>query len=105
MYKILRTKRAQKDAKICEHAGFGAQLDEILDTVEEDPYRPTQHFERLTGDLKGYYSRQINYKNRFLYTVLPNDMGLKDNDSNRLYDGIVVVHEAWGHKYKNPKKQ
>jgi Txe/YoeB family toxin of toxin-antitoxin system len=103
MYKILRTKRAKRDAKICARAGFSAQLDEILDTVAEDPYKPAQHFERLTGDLKGYYSRQINYSNRFLYTVLPNDMGLKDDDSN-LYDGIVVAHEAWGHKYKNPKQ-
>jgi plasmid maintenance system killer protein len=72
-----------------------------MTTVENDPYKPTQHFERLTGNLKGLYSRQINYKNRFVYTVLPNTENARDEDGN-LYDGIVRVHESWGHKYKKP---
>jgi Txe/YoeB family toxin of toxin-antitoxin system len=99
MYKIRGTKQAKKDIVICERAGFKAQLDKIIDTVEKDPYDPSQGFKRLKGDLKGCCSRRINYNNRFFYEVLPNTENARDKDGN-LYDGIVQVYEAWGHKYK-----
>jgi toxin YoeB len=98
MYKLRWSKQAKGDAEICERAGFKALLDEILDTVEQSPYKPTQHFERLTGNLKGAYSRRINYYNRFIYTTLPNEEGLRD-ENGELYDGIVLVHRSWGHDY------
>jgi hypothetical protein len=68
-------------------------------TLEENPYENSQGFERLTGNLKGLCSRQINHKHRVLYTVLPNSEGTRDENGNQ-YDGIVFVHEAWGHRYK-----
>jgi len=103
MYRIQRTKQAKKDAATCESAGFKAQLDKIIDTVKSSPYENSQGFERLTGNLKGYCSRQINYNNRFLYEVVPNTENAKDKDGN-LYDGIIRVYEAWGHKYKKPNR-
>jgi len=102
MYKIQRTKQAQKGTEMCERAGFKAQLDKILDTVKKDPYALSQGFERLTGNLSGYCSRKINKGNRFVYEVFPNIQNARDKDGN-LYDGIVHVYEIWGHKYK-PKK-
>ena len=101
MYKIRGTKQAKKDTAKCERAGFKTQLDEILDTVEKDPYDLSQCFERLKGDLKGCCSRRINRKNRVLYEVLPNTENARDKDGN-LYEGIVLVYEAWGHNYKKP---
>jgi len=95
------TNHALKDADMCKRAGCGEQLTKILDTVENDPYDPSQSFERLRGDLKGYCSRRINRKNRVLYEVLPNTENARDDDGN-LYDGIVRVYEAWGHNYKRP---
>jgi Txe/YoeB family toxin of toxin-antitoxin system len=103
MYKILRTVQAKKDAATCERAGFKAKLDDIIDTIKEDPYKPTQHFERLSENMKGLCSRQINYHNRVIYEVLPNNENVKDKHGNP-YDGIVNVIRAWGHKYKKPKK-
>jgi Txe/YoeB family toxin of toxin-antitoxin system len=103
MYKIQRTSRAKKDAEMCEKAGFKAQLDKIRNTVKRDPYEYSQGFERLVGNLKGYCSRQINKGNRFLYSVHENAGGLKDENGNQ-YEGIVIVHESWGHRYKKPKK-
>jgi len=50
MYKLRWSKQAKRDAETCERAGFKAQLDEILDTVEQSPYEPTQQFERLVGN-------------------------------------------------------
>jgi Txe/YoeB family toxin of toxin-antitoxin system len=101
MYKIQRTKQAKKDVSICKSAGFKAQLDKIIDTVKNDPYDPSQKFERLRGNLKGLCSRQINHKNRFLYKVLPNAANAVDEHGN-LYDGIVYVVRAWGHNYTKP---
>jgi len=88
---------------VCIRAGYRERLAEILKTVENNPYDPSQHFERLIGNLKGFCSREINHHNRFVYKVLPNDEDARDN-TGELYDGIVLVFEAWGHKYKNPKK-
>ncbi|GBU21463.1 hypothetical protein R80B4_01354 [Fibrobacteres bacterium R8-0-B4] len=101
MYKIKRTKQAKKDVATCKRAGFKAQLDKIIDTVKNDPYDPSQKFERLGNNLKGLCSRQINYNNRVLYTVLPNNENLRDEYGN-LYDGIVFVVRAWEHNYKKP---
>jgi len=77
-------------------------LDKIIKTVEKDPYDPSQNFERLKGNLKGFCSRRINLDNRFCYEVLPNTENARDKDGN-LYDGIVHVHRAWGHNYTKPK--
>jgi len=101
MYKIQRTKQAKKDVAMCKRAGFKAQLDNIINTVKKDPYDPSQKFKRLSGDLKGYCSRRINYYNRVLYKVLPNTENVRDKEGN-LYDGIVRVYEAWGHRYQKP---
>jgi len=98
MYKIQNTNRTEKDIVKCIRAGYGKQLYAILDTVENNPYAPSQGFKHLKGDLKGYYSRRINLYNRFVYEVLPNTENARDDEGN-LYDGIVRVHEAWGHKY------
>jgi Txe/YoeB family toxin of toxin-antitoxin system len=102
MYKIIRSKQAKKDAETCARAGFKEQLDKIRDTLKYNPYEFSQGFERLTGNLKGYCSRQINRGNRVLYEVFANTEGLKDESGN-LYEGIVKVYESWEHNYKKPK--
>jgi len=104
MHKVNWTKQAKKDADTCKRAGWGKHLIDILKTVKKDPYAPSQGFERLKGDLKGYCSRRIDSHNRFFYEVLPNTENAKDKDGN-LYDGIVLVYEAWGHNYNKPKKR
>jgi len=102
MYNVVISNRAEKDMDTCTRAGYGRALAKIMLTLEKDPYEKSQGFERLTGNLKGLCSRQINHKHRVLYTVLQNTDGAVDKDGN-LYDGIVLVHEAWGHRYR-PKK-
>jgi Txe/YoeB family toxin of toxin-antitoxin system len=103
MYLILRSKQAKQDAETCLRAGFKKQLDNIRDTLKHDPYEFSQGFERLTGNLKGFCSREINHGNRVLYEVFANTKGLKD-EHGKLYDGIVKIYESWGHRYKKPKK-
>jgi len=100
MYRVDLSKKAKKDEVTARRAGYGAKFAEIMNTVKRNPFEPTpgHHFEKLVGNLKNSYSRCINHHNRFVYEVLPNTENARDDDGN-LYDGIVRVHEAWGHKY------
>jgi toxin YoeB len=104
MHKLDWTKKARKDADTCKRAGWGKHLAKILEIVEKDPYNPSQGFERLKGNLKGFCSRRINYDNRFFYEVLPNAENARDQDGN-LYDGIVRIHRTWEHNYRKPDSQ
>jgi Txe/YoeB family toxin of toxin-antitoxin system len=98
---LLRTKQAKQDSVTCEHAGFKPKLDEIRAVLKRNPYERSQGFERLSGNLKGYCSRQINQGNRVLYKVIQNTEGAQDEHGN-MYEGIVNVYRAWGHNYKKP---
>jgi len=104
MYRLDETIQAGKDYETAERAGRREKLNEILVVLERDPYEPSQGFERLGNNLKGYCSRKIDKKNRILYKVLPNYEGAKDDNGN-LYDGIVHVYRAWEHIYKKPIQQ
>jgi len=101
MFRIDVTNSGEKDIETCLRAGYGRRLGEIISTVREDPFRPTQGFKRLKGDLKGFCARKINRKNRFVYSVHPNNENARDK-YGILYDGIVRVHESWGHEYNKP---
>ncbi|GBU21375.1 hypothetical protein R80B4_01264 [Fibrobacteres bacterium R8-0-B4] len=84
---------------VCVRAGLGQRLADILATLERDPYEPSQSFERLTNNLRGKCSRRIDRHNRIVYKVLQNVDGARDENGN-LYEGVVRVLEAWGHRYK-----
>jgi len=91
-YKALFTGPAHKDAKIARKNGFKDKIDEMIETVERNPFEPTpgHRFERLKGNLQDQYSRRITGFHRFIYEVYPNSEELKDEKTGKLYDGIVV---------------
>ena len=95
MYRDDITKRAAKDAAKIERAGLKPKAAEIIRTIRQNPFEPTQQFEKLVG-LNNTYSRRIDYHNRFVYEVLPNDENIKDANGQP-YEGIVKVIRMWGH--------
>ena len=96
MYKVRASRQAKKDAVYIERVGLRTQVDEIIETVERDPFETSQGFEELKGKWKGVYSRRINRKHRFVYVVLPNvDNELDEN--NVPYEGIVKALTLWTH--------
>jgi len=101
VYRVDQSSQARKDEETARRTGHGAKFVEIMNVLKNDPLEPTSghYFEKLVGNLKDYYSRRINYHNRFIYAVHPNTEGAKDGDGN-LYQGIVCVHRSWGHNYK-----
>ena len=71
-YKILLSKVAIKDREKLYNSGLGNKCDDILDKMSDNPFYYPLPFEKLVGDLKGYYSRRINRQHRIIYSFLDN---------------------------------
>jgi toxin YoeB len=67
---LVYTKQAQKDAKKIAAAGLRPKAEELLEILEENPFKTPPHFEKLVGDLTGAFSRRINIQHRLVYQVL-----------------------------------
>ncbi len=69
-WEIIITKQAAKDAKKLSSAGLKSQAESLLSILAENPYQPYPPYEKLKGDLAGYYSRRINIQHRLVYQIL-----------------------------------
>jgi len=96
MYKVILTQQAFKDLEKLKRAGYSKKAKELTEVVEENPYQNPPPYEKLVGDLQGFYSRRINDQHRYTYQVLPNTKNLSDSSGNP-YKGIVHVLRMWTH--------
>lgn len=64
---------AQQDAKKLAASGLKPKAQQLLDVLREDPFASPPRYEKLVGDVAGYYSRRINIQHRLVYEVLPED--------------------------------
>lgn len=69
-YKILFSKAAIKDKTKLKDSGLDKNCKKILDLMVNDPFCYPPTYEKLCGDLNGYYSRRINRQHRIVYKVL-----------------------------------
>ncbi len=76
-WRLVFTKRAQKDARKVAAAGLRDKAQALLDILAEDPFQSPPPFEKLVGDLAGAYSRRINIQHRLVYQVLKDDHTVK----------------------------
>jgi len=83
-YEVVLTRQAVKDAKKIAAAGLGDKARKLLELIEKDPFAPYPPYEKLLGDLTGFYSRRINIQHRLVYQVLPDEK-------------IVKVLRMWSH--------
>ncbi|MCL2499628.1 MAG: Txe/YoeB family addiction module toxin [Defluviitaleaceae bacterium] len=72
MYKVVSSNQAVKDFERINRAGLSEKAKIVTRVVRVNPYQNPPPYEKLTGDLSGYYSRRINRQHRFVYDVLPN---------------------------------
>lgn len=84
MWQIKFTKAAEKDKKLLKQAGLDIKAKKLLNVIALDPFQTPPSYEKLIGDLKGYYSRRINIQHRIVYRVYPDLQ-------------IVVIHAMWTH--------
>ncbi|MRY42802.1 Txe/YoeB family addiction module toxin [Clostridium beijerinckii] len=76
-YLIVLTKQTQKDAKKLESCNLDKKAKELLKIIKENPYQAPTPYEKLVGDLKGFYSRRINIQHRLVYEVYENEKTIK----------------------------
>jgi len=68
-YRIVYTKQAQKDAQKISRSNLKEKALELIDLLQENPFRKPPEYEALVGDLSGAYSRRINIQHRLVYQV------------------------------------
>ena len=68
-YKILFSKVTQKDKKKLLESGLDKNCKKILNMMTNDPFCYPPTYEKLVGDLDGYYSKRINRQHRIVYKV------------------------------------
>jgi toxin YoeB len=76
-WRIVFTKKAQKDAKKLSASNLKAKAEAIIKILREDPYQVPPPYEKLVGDLAGAYSRRINIQHRVVYQVLDDENTIK----------------------------
>jgi toxin YoeB len=83
-WSVILSRQAVKDARKLNKAGLRPQAEHLLNLLKEDPFAPYPTYEKLVGNLKGYYSRRINIQHRLVYAV---------DEQKR----IVHVLRMWSH--------
>ena len=68
-YQVLFSKAAQKDAEKIKQSNLGDKCQILIDVIRNDPFAPAPPFQKLVGDLSGFYSRRINIQHRLVYSV------------------------------------
>ncbi|MGP1383029.1 MAG: Txe/YoeB family addiction module toxin [Thainema sp.] len=76
------SRQVLKDAKKLRAANLETNLKSLRDILRRNPYEPP--YEKLAGNLQGYYSRRINIKHRLVYSV--------DNETK-----TIRVVSVWSH--------
>lgn len=87
MYKILYTKRTLKDIQNIKSANLDKKALALIEILKINPFQNPPPYEKLTGDLKNFYSRRINIQHRLVYQVFQ-----KEN--------VVKIVSLWSH-YEN----
>ena len=66
---VILSRQAAKDAKKLNGAGLKGKAEKLLDLLEEEPLRSPPEFEKLVGNLAGFFSRRINIQHRLVYRL------------------------------------
>ena len=68
-WSVVLSKQAMKDLKKIKRAGLSQQVKKLLELLNEDPFVTSPRYEKLVGNLQGFYSRRINIKHRLVYSI------------------------------------
>lgn len=84
MWVVKLSKRAIKDIALLKAAGLSKKAKQLVDLLVLNPFQNPPPYEKLVGDLAGFYSRRINRQHRLVYRI--------DEDQ-----WIVYVDSMWSH--------
>ncbi len=66
-WQVILSKQAKKDARKIASRGLKTQAQTLLKILQDNPYQPP--YEKLVGNLAGFYSRRINIQHRLVYEI------------------------------------
>ena len=69
-WQIVLSRQSEKDAKKIALAGLKPQVTKLLELLAENPYSTPPPYEKLVGNLQGFYSRRISIQHRLVYRVV-----------------------------------
>lgn len=88
MYKIQYHKKAVKEIKKLKMNKLDIKAKKLIDIIKENPYQNPPPYEKLTGDLKDYYSRRINIQHRLVYQVIEKEKTVRILSMWTYYESI-----------------
>ena len=68
-WQVILSRLAIKDAKKIAQADLKPQVEKLLQLLTENTYS-TPPYEKLVGNLQGFYSRRISIQHRLVYRVV-----------------------------------
>lgn len=77
-------RNAIKDLERLKRAGLTDKARALAEGLERDPFFSPPPYEKLSGDMRGLYSRRINVQHRLVYAV--------DEEAR-----VVRVLRMWSH--------
>ncbi|HAO22391.1 MAG TPA: Txe/YoeB family addiction module toxin [Desulfobacteraceae bacterium] len=83
-WSVILSRNAVKDAKRLNEAGLKSRTEHLLKLLKENPFVKYPRYEKLIGNLEGFYSRRINIQHRLVYSVDEKDK-------------VVHVLRMWSH--------
>ncbi len=87
MYKIEYHKKAVKEIAKLRESNLDKKAKNLIDLIKQNPYQTPPPYEKLVGDLQGFYSRRINIQHRLVYQVHEEEK-------------IIKIISLWSH-YEN----
>ena len=87
MYKIEYHKKAVKEISKLKENKLVEKAKKLIDLIKENPYQTPPPYEKLTGDLKIFYSHRINIQHRLIYQIYEKEK-------------IIKIISLWSH-YEN----
>lgn len=76
-YRVLLDNKAKKDLKKYRGTPYVKSINDIFDTLKNNPFEVKHSFEKLTPPGKGFYSRRVNVQDRVVYSVDKENMIVK----------------------------
>lgn len=68
-WNVILSRQAVKDAKKLKEAGLKDQTQKFLIILKNNPFTKSPQYEKLVGNLSGFYSRRITIQHRLIYSV------------------------------------
>ena len=84
MYRVLFSSQAVKDLQKLKNQNLSKKAKELVEIIKQNPYQNPPPFEKLRGNLEGFFSRRISIQHRLIYQVLEDEK-------------IVKVLRLWSH--------